>query len=64
MLPKGYISLIDSAITSSIPIDYTYYQLPSYQIQFTEIGNALDENDMYNNGFIDIITALSSTYPV
>ena len=51
-------------ITSSIPVDYSFYQLPSYQIQFTEVGNALDENDMYNNGFIDIITILSSTYPV
>ena len=51
-------------ITSNIPIDYSFYQLPSYQIQFSEIGNALDENDMYNNGFIDIITTLSSTYPV
>ena len=50
-------------ITSSIPIDYSFYQLPSYQIQFTEVGSALDENDMYNNGMIDIITTLSSTYP-
>ena len=58
----GKIYMIN--ITSSIPIDYSYYKLPSYQIQFSEIGNALDENDMYNNGFIDIITTLSSTYPM
>lgn len=58
----GQIYLMN--ITSSIPIDYSFYQLPSYEIQFTEIGNVFDENDMYNNGMIDIITALSSTYPV
>lgn len=52
------------SITGSIPIDYSFYQLPSYQIQFTEIGSALLEDDMYNNDFIDIITTLSSTYPV
>ena len=51
-------------ITSSIPIDYTYYDLPSYQIQFTEIGNPLDENDLYNNNFINVISTLSSSYPL
>lgn len=58
----GQIYMMD--ITSSIPIDYTYYQLPSYQIQFTEIGNPLDETDMYNNNFIDVISTLSSSYPL
>ena len=56
----GQIYMID--ITSSIPIDYTNYQFPAYQIQFTEIGDSLNENDMYYNGFTDIITTLSSTY--
>lgn len=51
-------------ITSSVPIDYSFHQLPSYQIQFTEIGNALDEIDLYYNNFIDIITSLPSTYSV
>ena len=51
-------------ITSSIPIDYTYHDLPSYQIQFTEIGDPLDENDLYNNNFIDVISTLSSNYPL
>ena len=51
-------------ITGTIPIDYTYYQLPSYQIQFTEIGDPLDETDMYNNNFIDVISTLSSSYPL
>ena len=58
----GQIYMMD--ITSSIPIDYTYYNLPSYQIQFTEIGNPLSETDMYNNNFIDVISTLSSSYPL
>lgn len=58
----GQIYMMD--ITSSIPIDYTYYNLPSYQIQFTEIGNPLSEIDMYNNNFIDVISTLSSSYPL
>lgn len=45
-------------ITSSIPIEYTHYDLPSYQIQFTEIGDSNSENDMYYNNFIDIVTNL------
>lgn len=51
-------------ITNSIPIDCSFYQLPSYQVQFTEIGNPLDETDMYNNNFIDVISTLSSSYPL
>lgn len=58
----GHIFMID--ITSSIPIDYSFYQLPSYQVQFTEIGNPLDENDLYFNDFIDVISTLSSSYPL
>lgn len=58
----GQIYMMD--ITSSIPIDYSYYNLPSYQIQFTEIGNPLDETDMYNNNFIDVISTLSTAYPL
>lgn len=58
----GQIYMMD--ITSSIPIDLTYYQLPSYQIQFTEIGDPLDETNMYDNNFIDVISTLSSSYPL
>lgn len=58
----GQIYMID--ITSSIPIDLSYYKLPSYQIQFTEVGNVYDEESMYSNGFIDIISTLSSSYPL
>ena len=58
----GQIFMID--ITSNIPIDCSFYQLPSYQIQFTEIGNPLDETSMYNNAFIDVISTLSSSYPL
>lgn len=58
----GQIFMMD--ITNSIPIDYSHYDLPSYQIQFTEIGNPLDENDLYFNNFIDVISTLSSSYPL
>ena len=58
----GQIFMMD--ITNGIPIDHSYYKLPSYQIQFTEIGNPLDENDLYFNGFIDVISTLSSSYPL
>lgn len=58
----GQIYMMD--ITSSIPIDLSYYQLPSYQIQFTEIGDPLSEEDMYNNNMIDVISTLSSSYPL
>ena len=58
----GKIYMID--ITSSIPIDYSFYELPSYQIQFTEIGNPLDAQDLYNNNFIDVIAFSSSSYKV
>ena len=58
----GQIFMMD--ITNSISIDYSHYDLPSYQIQFTEIGNPLDENDLYFNNFIDVISTLSSSYPL
>ena len=58
----GQIYMMD--ITSSVPIDLSFYQLPSYQVQFTEIGNALDETDLYNNNMIDVISTLSSSYPL
>lgn len=58
----GQIYMMD--ITSSIPIDLSYYQMPSYKVQFTEIGDPLDETDMYNNNFIDVISTLSSSYPL
>lgn len=58
----GQIYMID--ITSSVPIDLSYHKLPSYQIQFTEVGDVLDETSMYMNGFIDIISTLSTSYPL
>lgn len=58
----GQIYMMD--ITNSIPIDLTYHQLPSYQVQFTEIGDPLSEDDMYNNNMIDVISTLSSSYPL
>jgi hypothetical protein len=58
----GQIYMMD--ITSSIPIDYAYYNLPSYQIQFTEIGDPLNESDLYYNNFINVISTLSSSYPL
>lgn len=56
----GKIFMID--ITGNIPIDYSYYNLPSYQIQFTEIGDALNTDDLYYNGFIDVVSNLPSSY--
>lgn len=58
----GQIYMID--IISNIPIDCSYYQLPSYQIQFAEIGDPLDETNMYDNNFIDVVSTLSSSYPL
>lgn len=58
----GQIYMID--ITSSVPIDCSFHQLPSYQIQFAEVGDVLSEDDMYNNNFIDVISTLSSSYPL
>jgi hypothetical protein len=52
----GQIYMID--ITNSIPVDMSYYQMPSYKIQFTEIGDPLDENDLYYNNFISTISTL------
>lgn len=49
----GQIFMI--SITSSIPIDYSYHNLPAYQIQFTEVGDPLNMNDMYNNNLTDVV---------
>lgn len=48
----GQIYMIN--VTSSIQIGYENHRLPSYQIQFTEIGDALNHSDMYNNNFLDV----------
>lgn len=56
----GKIFMMD--ITGNMPIDYSYYNLPSYKIQFTEIGDALNTDDLYYNGFIDIVSNLPSSY--
>lgn len=55
----GQIYMIN--ITSAIPIDYEFYYLPSYEIQFTEIGSVFNLDDMYNNNFLDINSSLSSS---
>ena len=58
----GQIFMMD--ITSNIPIDHSIWQLPAYQISFTEIGDSLSEEDLYNNGLIDVVSTLSSSYPL
>lgn len=56
----GQIYMIN--VTNSIPIDYSAYQLPSYEVQFTEIGDVFDQDDMYNNNFTNTNFSLSSAY--
>lgn len=56
----GQIYMIN--VTNSIPIDYSVYQLPSYEVQFTEIGDVYDQDDMYNNCFTNVNFSLSSAY--
>ena len=53
----GHIYMVQ--ITSSISVDVKFWQLPTYEIQFTEVGNALDEIDMYYNDFINVMPTLS-----
>ena len=52
------------SITSGVPIDYSFYDLPSYEIQFSEIGDVMSQDDMYNNNFTNVNFSLSSGYPV
>lgn len=56
----GQIYMIN--ITNSVPIDCSVYQLPSYEIQFTEIGSVFDQDSMYDNNFTDINFSLASVY--
>lgn len=56
----GQIYMI--SITSGIPIDYSFYDLPSYEIQFSEIGDVLSQDDMYNNNFTNVNFSVSSAY--
>ena len=56
----GQIYMID--ITGNISVDLNYYQMPAYKIQFTEIGDPLDEFDLYNNNFTDVNFSISSSY--
>ena len=56
----GKIYMIN--VTNSIPIDYSVYQLPSYEVQFVEIGNVFSQDDLYNNNFTDLNFSLSSAY--
>lgn len=58
----GQIYMIN--ISSSVPINLEHCDLPSYQIQFTEVGDSLDETDLYNNNFIDVIPTLQSSFPL
>ena len=48
----GQIFMIQ--VIDAIPIDCSFWQLPSYTLNFVEIGNPLNENDLYYNNFIDI----------
>ena len=57
----GQIYMMD--ITGNISVDLNHYQMPSYKIQFTEIGDPLNSDDLYNNNFTNIISALYSNYP-
>lgn len=56
----GQIYMIN--VTNSIPIDYSIYQLPSYELQFSEIGDVFSQDDMYNNCFLDKNYSLSIAY--
>lgn len=56
----GQIYMIN--VTSSVPIDYSTRQLPSYEVQFTEIGSVFDQDDLYDNNFTDTNFSLSSAY--
>ena len=58
---SGQIYMI--GLTSSIPIDFSFYELPSYDIQFSEIGDVFNQDDMYNNNFTNVNFTLSSSYP-
>lgn len=47
----GKIYMIN--VTNSVPIDCSYYRMPTYEVQFTEIGDALNQDYLYYNGFVD-----------
>lgn len=58
---KGYDEKIYMIkITSNIDITYTD-NLPQYSFEFTEVGNFLDQNDLYYNKFIDYNPNLTTT---
>ena len=57
----GLIHMI--SITSEISKNFETYFLPSYSINFSEIGSVFDQDDMYNNNFTNVNFSLSSAYP-
>ena len=48
----GQIFMIQ--VIDAIPIDCSFVHMPTYNMNFVEVGNALDENDLYFNNFIDV----------
>lgn len=48
----GQIFMIE--VIDTIPMDYTFVKMPTYTINFIEVGNALSEDDLYFNNFIDV----------
>lgn len=48
----GQIFMIQ--VIDAIPIDCGFVEMPTYTMNFVEVGNALDENDLYFNNFIDV----------
>lgn len=41
-------------VIDAIPIDCSFWQLPTYTMNFVEVGNPMDENDLYYNNFTNI----------
>ena len=48
----GQIFMIQTI--DAIPIDCSFVQMPTYDVNFVEIGDALNEQDLYYNNFIDV----------
>ena len=48
----GQIFMIQ--IIDTIPIDFSFWKLPSYTLNFVEVGDSSNEDDLYYNNFIDV----------
>ena len=48
----GQIFMIQ--VIDAIPIDYSFVKMPTYNMSFVEVGDALNEDDLYFNNFIDV----------